>query len=287
MEARPKSVFGRVCSGIPDSDSALSVLRVSSSSSVRSSLAQAPQSHAVLIHRGPARRCRWGSVRLGLESRESTQRPRLIGGASEAQRSRGGSKRCPQPEAAMVLAFPGILCVWSRNRASRPHRIKTTLFFDIFARCFACFSYARPFELDPSSTTVVWSFGAALAPIDPAPAHQPLQLFRAPFQFVGVQLPPEYIASKGMDAPPHFASDQVKINVIEAATANPFTSIVLLRVARMALGLLEDSDTPTLGSRKLSSPKARRRYVKRAFKISLNEWARDHTCDFDCPATLK
>ncbi|KAJ6497192.1 hypothetical protein C8R47DRAFT_1212726 [Mycena vitilis] len=44
------------------------------------------------------------------------------------------------------------------------------------------------------------------------------------------------------------ASDQVKINVIEAATANPFTSIVLLRVAPC------------------------RRYVKRAFKISLDEW---------------
>ncbi|KAJ7685289.1 hypothetical protein DFH06DRAFT_1118796 [Mycena polygramma] len=47
------------------------------------------------------------------------------------------------------------------------------------------------------------------------------------------------------------ASDQVKINVIEAATANPFTSIVLLRVARMALGLLEDSDTPTLSCHRL------------------------------------
>ncbi|KAJ6497217.1 hypothetical protein C8R47DRAFT_1069258 [Mycena vitilis] len=86
---RTKSVFGRVCSGIPDSDSALSVLHVSSSSSARSSLAQAPQSHAALIHRGPARRCRWGSVRLGLESRDSTQRQahrRCIGGSASSLR---------------------------------------------------------------------------------------------------------------------------------------------------------------------------------------------------------
>ncbi|KAJ6497230.1 hypothetical protein C8R47DRAFT_1069270 [Mycena vitilis] len=182
------------------------------------------------------------------------------------------------------------------------------------ARKSSCSYLARPLELDPSSKTVVWSFGAALAPIDPAPAHQPLQLFRAPFQLVGVQLPLRYTKSTRLGCPSHrsqisepfsalspvtgaaipestvfiplsnpatsnsslasnrpvpslrhlyahyespgvvrhqWPSDQVKINVIEAATANPFTSIVLLRVARMALGLLEDSDTPTLSCHRL------------------------------------
>ncbi|KAJ7685290.1 hypothetical protein DFH06DRAFT_1313610 [Mycena polygramma] len=99
---------------------------------------------------------------------------------------------------AILVAFVGCYGVgfpWDSVRLVAESGFKTTLFFDIFPRCFACFPYARPLELDPSSKTVVWSFGAALAPIDPAPAHQPLQLFRAPFQLVGVQLPLRYTKS--------------------------------------------------------------------------------------------
>ncbi|KAJ7639667.1 hypothetical protein DFH06DRAFT_1138383 [Mycena polygramma] len=79
MEARPKSVFGRVCSGIPDSDSALSVLRVSSSSSARSSLAQAPPIPCCSDTQRPS-----STLSLGL--RETRSGIKRIDAASQAHR---------------------------------------------------------------------------------------------------------------------------------------------------------------------------------------------------------
>ncbi|KAJ6497220.1 hypothetical protein C8R47DRAFT_1212756 [Mycena vitilis] len=120
--------------------------------------------------------------------------------------------------------------------------------------------FSSALELDPSSTTVVWSFGAALAPIDPAPAHQPLQLFRAPFQLVGVQLPLRYTKSTLLpklvlaSAPQFFFADATNYaNLLSLVSRGDPLGLLSLSVVYMLLMVLHSSAEWPCGSRAPSS----------------------------------